>query len=105
MTKKKKKVEIVGLEKALDGVPVEDRDAIREAVKNLFENIEPGKPFGKPVIPLPDGTTTCPKCDKKLKHPHTTQLPKGVGGALAGQLVTNFECRPCDQFYMVKASQ
>lgn len=101
MTKKK----IIGLEKALEGVPPEDRDALRETVKELFEKAEAG-PIGKVVIPLPDGTTTCPKCEKKLKHPHTMQLPPGIGGGgLAGQLVTCLECRPCDQFYMVKAVQ
>lgn len=101
MTKKK----IVGLEKALKDIPPEDRDAIRETVKNLFENAEPGKPIGRVVIPLPDGTTTCPNCGKNLKHPHTMQLPPGVGGPLGGQLVTCFECRPCDRSYMVKAIQ
>lgn len=101
----KKKPKIVGLEKALEGVPAEERDALRETVKSIFENAEPGKPIGKPVIPLPDGTTTCPECGKKLKHPHTWQLPEGIGGPLAGQLITNFECRPCGEFYMVKAVQ
>ncbi len=103
--KGKKKPKIVGLEKVLESVSPEHRDALRQTVKDIFENAEPGKPVGKPVIPLPDGTTTCPRCDKKLKHPHTMQLPPGAGGALAGQLVTCLECRPCDQFYMVKATQ
>jgi uncharacterized protein YbaR (Trm112 family) len=102
----KKKPEIVGLEKVLENISPEHRDGARQAVKEVFENAEPGKPIGKVVIPLPDGTRCCPKCKKKLKHPHTMQLPPGIGGGgLAGQLVTCLECRSCDQFYMVKAVQ
>lgn len=103
---KKGKKKIVGLEKVLENISPEHRDAARQAVKDVFENAEEGKPVGKVVIPLPDGTTACPKCKKKLKHPHTMQLPPGIGtGKLTGQLVTCLECDACEQPYMVRATQ
>jgi hypothetical protein len=99
----KKKLKIVGLEKALENIPVEDREALGQEIRSLFQNAEPGKlpPGAKLVRHLEPGTKTCPECGKKLGKPHTTQLPKAVGGGL----MTFVDCEACDQPYEMKATE
>ena len=100
-----KKIKLENLEKLLEKLPPDQRDAARTSTLSAFEDIAAGKIQPQVVIPLPDNTKTCPKCNSRLQYPHTMQLPPGIGGALAGELVTYCECVPGDQPYMVKAVQ
>jgi hypothetical protein len=100
------KTKIVGMEEALASIPAEERNGLRQGILDAFEEAaKTGKLPGKPIERLPDGTRACPACGAVLKRPHTFRFPEHAGGDFAGQLVTCFECRPCNAHYMVRAMQ
>jgi hypothetical protein len=101
-----KKLKIEGLERALEGVPEDEREELRALIKETFSNVDPSDPNTMPgqlVRQLADGVKNCPDCGNLLTNGFTMQLPNIGGHGLSGKLVTTIECESCDCSFMQEA--
>jgi hypothetical protein len=100
MKKDRKPPKVVGLDRAIEKMPEEERAGAREAVLEMLKNFDPDK--CKPVRPLPDGAKDCPDCGKKLRvKKGASEIPAVMGRA--ARLVHFAECRACGEFFMLEA--
>ncbi len=79
---------ILNLEKALERVPADARDEMRETIEKLFEDFDPNNPPGQAVRPLSVADNDCPECGVKLRLCSTVEWE--------GKLVSFLECPKCD---------
>jgi hypothetical protein len=60
------KWKLVGLDRALDGVPPEERDSVAAAIQEMFRDFDPENAPGEAVIRVDPGTRVCPFCGGPL---------------------------------------
>jgi len=87
--KKQQKQKIVITDKALKHVPEEEREALANDIREMFENAD--ELPGKPVLELPKGAKTCPKCNGPFELGPVLDIP--------GRTVQIYECDTCDEAY------
>lgn len=90
-----KKWKVHGLEKALESVPAEERQQVASELEAIFDDFDPDSPPGEPVVPLPPGTQTCPRCGGELTE--LTVVPAGAGPDPCPLLL--LDCETCDVGY------
>src|SRR5260221_1481119 len=97
MPKKKKEKEkeltmkLVGLERALEGLPQRERAGVAAEISEMFRDFDPENPPGEPVVRLEPGTRVCPRCDGVLTELAVLPRPDGNPDR---ELV--LECEACD---------
>jgi hypothetical protein len=87
----KKKLKVVGLEKALEGLPQPERAGVAAELLEMFRDFDPENPPGEPVVRLEPGTRVCPRCSGPLTE--LAILPRPDGNA-DHELI--LECEACD---------
>jgi ribosomal protein S27AE len=89
--KKKFKVEIP--DSALKDVPEDEREGVKDMIKDLFANeVDPAE-IGTPVEKLPEGAKFCPECGGALVAGPTFPLEDNT-------VVQIFDCTKCGASYM-----
>ena len=85
---------IVGLEKALESVPIEQRAALTAEIEAVFHDFDPENPPGEDIPALPPGTRSCPKCGGTLT---VFAAIEGDGAGRPGLLI--LDCEACGTSY------
>jgi hypothetical protein len=88
---KKKKWKLVGLDKALEGVPPEKRAGVAAEIEEIFRDFDPENAPGEPVLRLERGTRVCPSCGGALVELAILPRPDGQPDR---ELI--LECEACD---------
>ena len=88
---KKKKWKLVGLEKALEGVPLHERAHVAAEIEEMFRDFDPENAPGEPVVRVEAGTRVCPRCGGTLVELAILPRPDGQADR---ELV--LECETCD---------
>ena len=91
MPKGKKNWKLVGLEKALEGLPPQDRAGVAAEIKEMFQDFDPENAPGEPVLRVEPGTRICPRCGGALVELAILPRPDGQPDR---ELV--LECEACD---------
>lgn len=86
-----KKWKVVGLDKALEGVPPEERAVVAAELKEMFRDFDPDNAPGEPVPRLERGRRDCPGCGGVLVEFAILPRPDGQH---AHELI--LECETCD---------
>lgn len=86
-----KKWRLVGLDKALEGVPPEERASVAAEIQEMFRDFDPQNAPGEPVIRVDPGTRVCPSCGGPLVE--FALLPRPDGNP-SHELI--LECDACD---------
>src|ERR1043166_565104 len=89
--KAKKTMKLVGLEKALEGVPQRERASVAAEILEMFRDFDPENPPGEPVLRLEPGTRVCPRCGGVLTE--LAILPRPDGNPDRELIL---ECEGCD---------
>jgi len=89
--KNKKAMKLVGLEKALEGLPQRERAGVAAELLEMFRDFDPEDPPGEPVVRLEPGTRVCPRCDGVLTE--LAVLPRADGNPDRELIL---ECEACD---------
>jgi hypothetical protein len=87
----KKMWKLVGLEKALDGLPPEERAGVAAEIEEMFRDFDPENAPGEPVVRVEPGTRVCPACSGALVELAILPRPDGQPDR---ELI--LECETCD---------
>jgi hypothetical protein len=87
----RKKWKLVGLDKALEGVPPEKRAGLAAEIQEMFQDFDPETTPGERVVRLEPGTRVCPACGGPLVELAILPRPDGQPDR---ELV--LECEACD---------
>jgi hypothetical protein len=96
MTRKKWKIH--GLEKAFENVPEEERARVAAEIEEELTDFDPDDPPGEPVLPVPPGTRTCPRCNGTLVELGFIPSPSPESEAMCV-----LECESCDATFCESA--
>ncbi len=90
----KKPVEVIIPDEALAAFPPEDRERVREEIREMFEGFDPENPPEdmREVVVLPEGVSECLSCKTPVRKVQTMTLPEDAGG----ETLDLFECPRCD---------
>ena len=91
MAKKDKKWKLVGLEKALEGLPPQERAGVAAEIQEMVQDFDPENAPGERVLRVEPGTRICPRCGGALVEFAILPRPDGQIGS---ELV--LECEACD---------
>jgi hypothetical protein len=86
-----KKWKLVGLDKALERVPPEERVSVAAEIQEVLRDFDPENAPGEPVIRVEPGTRVCPRCGGALEE--FALLPRPDGNPSHELLL---ECEVCD---------
>ncbi|GEM_PF-3539766 len=98
MTEKKWK--LVGLDKALEGVPLEERADVAAEIQDMLQDFDPENAPGEPVIRLEPGTRVCPRCGGPLEELALLPIPDRMPNH---ELI--LECDTCDGTFSEPVAQ
>jgi hypothetical protein len=87
----KKKWKLVGLEKALEGLPLEERAGAAAEIAEMFRDFDPDAAPGEPVVRVAPGTRVCPRCGGALEELGILPRPDGQP---ENEVI--LECEACD---------
>ena len=86
-------MKIMGLEKALESVPEEEREELKKSIMSAFEDVDADGLPGEPVEPLDAGVKACPACGRPLEQ-------VGDGAFVVGDDIFHIlDCLQCDKSY------
>jgi hypothetical protein len=96
----KKKWKLVGLDKALEGVPPEERAGVAAEIEEIVRDFDPESAPGEPVVRVDPGTRVCPRCGGPLVELALLPRPDGQSNR---ELI--LECDTCDATFSEPVEQ